>query len=211
MSDMTQPSPAPILLIDDHTLFRAGLRMVIGFSLNDVPVLEAGSLEEALHTAADALLVILLDIQLPGLNGIEAIPILKRRWPMAPVVVLSSSEESQTVAAAMLRGASGYVSKADSAADIVQVIERVLRGQAPGLTRHMPSAPESVAEAPHLTPRQCEVLDLLCQGLPNKVIGRRLGLSENTVRGHVQAILLFLDVSSRTEAVIKARQCGLVR
>jgi DNA-binding NarL/FixJ family response regulator len=208
---MTQSPPAPILLIDDHTLFRAGLRMVIRSSLNDVPVLEAGSLEEALQTASDSLLVILLDIQLPGLNGIESIPLLKRRWPMTPVVVLSSAEDSQTIAAAMMRGASGYVSKADSAADIVQVIERVLCGQAPGLTRHMPPEPEALAEAPHLTPRQCEVLDLLCQGLPNKVIGRRLGLSENTVRGHVQAILAFLDVSSRTEAVIKARQSGLVR
>jgi DNA-binding NarL/FixJ family response regulator len=207
---MTRLQSAPILLIDDHDLFRAGLRMVISASLKDVPVLEAGSLDEALRHTNESLLVVLLDIQLPGLNGIDAIPLLKQRWPQVPVVVLSSSVDTQTVSLAMARGAAGYVSKADSAADIIQVIERVLSGEAPGLARHMPLQPHVLAEAPHLTPRQCAVLDLLCQGLPNKVIGRRLGLSENTVRGHVQAILAFLNVSSRTEAVIKARQSGLV-
>ena len=103
------------------------------------------------------------------------------------------------------RGAAAFVSKAASADSILALIDQLRRGQSV-------AAPAPADDAPRqlLTPRQFEVLDLVCQGLSNKVIGRRLNLSENTVRGHVQAVLAALEVSSRSEAGFEARRRGLV-
>lgn len=193
-----------VLIIDDHDLYRSGLRAALDASLPDVKVFEAGSIDDALRTPADTLGAIVLDIRLPGLNGTEGIALLRKRWPLAPVLMLSSQHDPETVSLALDRGAAGFVSKADAADRIVAAINRVLRGQF--------ASPPSRGDAPliRLTPRQCEVLDLLCQGLPNKQIAKRLSLSENTVRVHVQAILGFLHVSSRSEAIFAARSRGLI-
>ena len=201
--------PARILLIDDHALFRCGLRMVLASGIPELEVAEASSLEEGLRAGMDDPALVLLDIQLHGLNGLEGIALVKRKWPEAVVVILSSDAAPHNVRMALERGAAAFVSKAESADGILAVIERLRRGEAvPG------SAPgplgDGAASPQLLTPRQFEVLDLLCQGLPNKVIGRRLGLSENTVRGHVQAVLAALQVSSRSEAGFAARRRGLV-
>ncbi len=200
--------PLEILLIDDHAMFRSGMGMVLRSGMANVAVFEAGSLEEAMLCAITAPAVVLLDIQLQGLNGLECIALLQRKWPQAPIIMLSSDSTPSTVRLALQRGAAAFVSKADTADTMVAVITRVL-GQQPGghpLVGGMDGNPER----PRLTPRQCEVLDLLCQGLPNKTIGRRLGLTENTVRGHVQALLGLLQVSSRTEASFAARRSGLI-
>ncbi len=203
--------PAHILLIDDHALFRCGLRMVLTTGIPDLQVAEAASLEEAMRSPMEAPALVLLDIQLHGLNGLEGIALVKRKWPRAEVVILSSQAEPQTVAQALERGAAGFVSKADTADNILAVIDQVRRGQPVASAAHVRVFEAADAAAPQrLTPRQCEVLDLLCQGLSNKVIGRRLNLSENTVRGHVQAVLSALRVSSRSEAGFAARRLGLV-
>ena len=102
-----------ILLIDDHALFRSGLRMIIESRFEAAQVLEAGSLEQALDLDTRRLDVVLLDIRLPGLNGLESIALLKRRWPDVPIVMLSSDASSITVRQAFERGAVGFVSKAD--------------------------------------------------------------------------------------------------
>jgi len=149
--------------------------------------------------------LVLLDIHLKGLNGLEGLALLRRKWPRTPVVMVSSDDTPDTVREAMERGAAAFVSKDDTADSIVSVIEPLLRGAPPAQLR-----PVAAAEAHRLTPRQCEVLDLMCQGLSNKAIGRRLDLSENTVRSHVQATLAFLQVSSRAEAAFAARRQGLV-
>lgn len=203
--------PINILIIDDHALFRSGLGMVLRSGIANVGVEEAASLEEAMRSPMQSPAILLLDIQLQGLNGLEGIAPLKRKWPQAAVVMLSSYAGAETVRQALERGATAFVSKADSADNILMVIHQVLR-VAPGASAKPASADtnKDSAPQPHLTPRQCEVLDLLCQGLSNKVIGRRLNLSENTVRGHVQAVLVFLQVSSRSEAAFTARRSGLV-
>lgn len=208
--------PPRILLVDDHSLFRCGLRMVLAAAIPDLEASEAASLEEAMHAPFEPALV-LLDIQLHGLNGLEGIALIKRKWPQAAVVMLSSEVSPQKVRTAIERGAAAFVSKADPADKILAVIAQVRRGLPAG--RDAFPAPGVVAggdtasvdeEPPLLTPRQSEVLDLMCQGLSNKVIGRRLNLSENTVRGHVQAVLAALQVSSRSEAGFAARQRGIV-
>lgn len=180
--------------------------MVLNMGIENAEVLEAGSLEEAMRSTALTPAILLLDIHLNGLNGLEGIALLKRKWPQAAIVMLSSDMAPETARTALSRGAAAFVSKADTADNILAVIGQVLRKETVGC------APSGAGTAPqaHLTPRQAEVLDLLCQGLPNKLIGRRLGLSENTVRGHVQAVLAFLQVSSRSEAVFAARRRGLV-
>ena len=201
--------PARILLIDDHVLFRCGLRMVLASGITELEVAEAGSLEEGLRAGMESPALVLLDIQLHGLNGLEGIALVKRKWPEAVVVILSSDAAPHNVRMALERGAAAFVSKADSADNILALIERLRRG-GPASAAHQPAGAEGLAAPQLLTPRQFEVLDLLCQGLPNKIIGRRLGLSENTVRGHVQAVLAALQVSSRSEAGFAARRRGLV-
>ncbi|RZL89128.1 MAG: response regulator transcription factor [Variovorax sp.] len=204
--------PARILLIDDHALFRCGLRMVLTTGIPDLEVQEAASLEEAMRSPMQAPALVLLDIQLHGLNGLEGIALVKRKWPQVPVIILSSHAEPQTVGLALERGATTFVSKADSAANILAVIDQVRRGEpfASSAQASTAAGRGDAASQQRLTPRQCEVLDLMCQGLSNKVIGRRLNLSENTVRGHVQAVLAALQVSSRSEAGFAARRRGLV-
>jgi DNA-binding NarL/FixJ family response regulator len=199
-----------ILLIDDHAMFRSGLRMVLNGSLPQAAIIEAGSLNEAMQVMIEQPDVVLLDIKLPGLNGVDGIALIRRRWPQVPVIMLSSQDEPETVRMALARGATCFISKADTADRIVALLETVVRGEviAPlDQANHSGDIPGGLL---HLTPRQCEVLDLLCKGLSNKLIARELDLSENTVRGHVQAILGFLQVSSRTEAAFAARNRGLV-
>jgi len=193
-----------ILIIDDHDLYRSGLRAALNASMPNAKIFEAGSIDEAMRGTADMLDVIVLDIRLPGLNGVEGITPLRKKWPLVPVLMLSSQNDPETVGLALERGAAGFVSKADAADKIVAAINLTLRGQF--------TASLAGGDAPllRLTPRQCEVLDLLCQGLTNKLIARRLMLSENTVRVHVQGIFGFLQVTSRSEAIFAARSRGLI-
>ncbi len=199
-----------LLLIDDHALFRSGLRMVLNASLPHAEVIEAGSLIEALQIPSDKLDMILLDIKLPGLNGLDGIALLNRKWPLVPILVLSSQDEPETVRLALARGAAGFISKAETADNIIAMLNRILRGDLSDSASQKTAGGEATNSRHHLTPRQCEVLDRLCQGMSNKLIARQLKLSEHTVRGHVQAILIFLQVSSRSEAAFAARRRGLV-
>jgi DNA-binding NarL/FixJ family response regulator len=194
-----------VLLIDDHAMFRSGLHLVITAAMPSAQVLEAGSLRDAIAGTEADVDVVLLDINLHGLSGLEGIDLLRRKWPQVPVLMLSSQCEPETVRLALTRGAAGFVSKAETADHIVQALQRALQGSSAAL----PAAADA-ASPRRLTPRQCEVLDLLDQGLSNKLVARQLALSDNTVRRHVQDILMFFDVGSRAEAVAAARRQRLI-
>ena len=194
-----------VLIVDDHAMFRTGLALVIQAAMPTATVVEAGSLEQAMGSAVEAVDVVLLDIQLAGLSGLECIAPIRRKWPGVPVLVVSSHTDPQTVRLALSRGATEFVSKAEPAARIVESIQAALAREGAA-----DPAAAGAARARSLTPRQCEVVDLLHQGLTNKVIARKLGLSDNTVRRHVQDILQFFAVGSRAEAVFVARRQGLV-
>lgn len=199
-------TPICILLVDDHAMFRAGMSTLLTSQIANAQVLHSDSLDDALHAVGETPDVVLLDVLLQGLNGLEGIGLVKRKWPNASVIMLSSDAAPETVRAAMARGATAFVSKAESADAVLAALSRALgNGTLPAATV------ADTPSLPNLTPRQAEVLDLLCQGLSNKAIGRKLELSENTIRWHVQALLGLLHATNRSQAIFAARRRGLIR
>jgi DNA-binding NarL/FixJ family response regulator len=189
-------------------MFRAGLRMVLSSGIPNAEFIEAHSLADAMTVPLPAVNLILLDIILKdplAPNGLDVIAALRKHWPQAPVLVLSSQDDAQTAKLALMLGASGFVSKAEAADEIIAIVLRHLQRPLSATT-----LPPNTNALKRLTPRQLEVLTLLHKGLSNKLIAHQLSLSDNTVRRHVQDILEFFEVASRAEAVFAARSQGLV-
>jgi DNA-binding NarL/FixJ family response regulator len=211
--------PIHILIADDHTLFRDGLRALLN-SLPDVKVVgEAATGGEAV-AQAEALQpdVVLMDIQMPGVNGIEATRQIVHTSPHIGVVVVTMFEDNDSVFAAMRAGARGYVLKGADQEEMLRAIRAVARGEAlfgTAVAARLQSffaASRAAAppEAfPDLTDREREVLELLAQGNNNADIAQRLSISMKTARNHVSNILSKLQVVDRTQAVIVAREAGL--
>jgi DNA-binding NarL/FixJ family response regulator len=196
-----------VLLIDDHALFRAGMSLLFQRMDPNVQIVEADSLEAAL--AKDVALtpvfdLILLDLALQGMNGLDGLRPLRRKFVNVPVVMVTGSAEHDVMNEARAKGAKGYLIKTAAADTMVHALQKVLQGQS-----HFP---DDLAPAPvnsPMTPRQREVLDLLCQGKVNKEIASLLGMSDHTVRAHLKMVFRALDVHTRTEAVLAARRAGL--
>lgn len=207
--------PATLLLVDDHTLFRTGLRLIVQDHPSVGRIAEAGSVAEACALQLLDARLILLDIQLPAMSGLDGLRLLRRACPQARIVLVSASMAPDAVHEARVRGADGFLPKSASGDDILQAITLALAGRScfPVSNSHFaalqPSS-EDVAPTPVLTARQLEVLGLLCLGKPNKVIARELDLSENTVRVHVAAIFSQLGVNSRSTALLMAQRLGLL-
>lgn len=207
--------PAHLLLIDDHALFRTGLRLIVQEHPEVGAISEAGSIAEACALAQDAPVsggggavdLVLLDIMLPGMNGFDGMPSLRKAFPQARIVFVSASVAPDGVREARARGADGFLSKSASGNDILQAIGAVLAGQ-PCFA--VPASSGPLPDGVALTPRQRDVLRLLSAGKPNKVIARQLDLSESTVRGHVTAIFAQLGVDNRSAALLRAQHLGLV-
>ncbi|QKT03889.1 response regulator transcription factor [Ectothiorhodospiraceae bacterium 2226] len=203
-----------LLLVDDHALFRAGLKSVLPRLDGSLTLAEAGSCEEGLQRlreAPDADLV-LLDLGLgDGKDRLHCLRRFRQADPTLPIVIVSAHESRDTIAAAVNAGASGYIPKSSDSALLIEALRLVLAGGIylpPALIAG--SAPSAQRPPTGLTPRQQEVLALLAEGLPNKAIARRLGMAEGTVRIHVTAIIKHLHASNRTEALAKAIRLGYV-
>jgi two-component system nitrate/nitrite response regulator NarL len=210
-----------LLVVDDHPVLREGLATLLRQIGPDTAVLEAADAAEALMLVAKHadLDVVVLDIVMPGLDGLRAIAEFGRARPELPVIVLSSSEDAQTARQALAQGALGYVPKSASRHTLLSAIRLVLSGElyVPPLIldetpspRTTPVRKEPTAGAPALTERQIEVLRLIGEGRTNLTIAQELGLSEKTVKGHVAAIFKAMDVLNRTQAAAVARQSGLI-
>ena len=219
-----------LLLVDDHTLFREGVALLLGSFAPDVEILEAGSCEAALELLRQRGLVdiVLMDLQLPGASGLEAIRTLRASYPELPVVAVSSSEDKRTVLETLDAGAMGFVPKSSTSAVLKAALKLIMskgiylppsvfladaggRWDGTEYTRVV-SQPRLRAVTPEtlgLTPRQADVLFRILQGKSAKLIGRELGLSSSTVKVHTTAVLRALNVTTRTQAVVAAGKIGL--
>ena len=207
-----------ILVADDHALFRYGMRTMLNSDPQYEVIGEAGTGDAAVALSAELEPeIVLMDIQMPGLNGIEATRRIVRADPSVGVVVVTMFEEDDSVFAAMRAGARGYVLKGGDADEVVKVVRAVAEGGAhfgPNVARRLMgffSAPKHAPTEvfPELTAREGEVLDLIARGLNNTEIADRLYVSQKTVRNHVSNIFLKLQVANRAQAIVRAREAGL--
>lgn len=215
---MPEASKIRILIADDHALFREGLGALF-LSVPDTEVVgEAATGEEAVARAADLQPdVVLMDIQMPGINGIEATRRIVGDSPHIGVIVVTMFEDDDSVFAAMRAGARGYVLKGADQDEILKVIRAVAGGEAhfgPKIARRLMSFFSASRPVPseafrELTAREREILDLIAAGKNNQEIARELYLSPKTVRNHISNIFTKLQVADRAQAIIRAREAGL--
>lgn len=207
------------LVIDDHPLFRRGMLHILQRIEGDWDTLEAGDCESAQELINDVqeIDLILLDLNLPGMNGSDGLGRFRKLRPDIPIVILSASDDPKIIRRTLDMGAMGFITKSSSDDVMVNALQLVLAGgiyipnealQIGSAAVNNPYSKKSFSSL-GLTGRQVQVLEYLVRGLSNKEIARDMRLTENTIRGHVSAILKVLDVSNRTEAAYAANERGL--
>ena len=223
-----------ILLVDDHQLFREGVELLLQRLNETLELLQAATCDEAfaLCEANPDIDLILLDLNLAGMRGLEGLSLLRERHSGMPVVVLSSVDDAPTIRRAIDAGAMGFIPKSSSSEIMLNALRLVLAkgvylpprillaasAQGPFTPLHRPLTanarqtgvgPITPVEL-GLTPRQADVLYLVLQGKPIKLICRELNLGEGTIKGHVSAVLRALNVTTRTQAIVAAHRLGLI-
>lgn len=211
-------NPIRILIADDHPVFRFGLRALLESQADMVVVGEAESGADAVAMASRLKLdVVLMDINMPGINGIDATQRITSDSGEAAVLIITMFDDD-TVFSAMQAGARGYLLKGAKGDETLRAIRAVANGEvifSPGVAEKMmryfarDRKTTSDTPFPDLTPRESEILDLLAQGLTNGAIADKLVLSSKTIRNQVSNIFSKLQVATRSEAIIKAREAGL--
>lgn len=208
-----------VVVVDDHPVVRDGLRALFESVEGVVVVGEAASGADAVRVAVTTRPdVVVMDLAMPGLDGVEATAELRRVAPEVAVLVLTMSEDDEAVLRAMRAGAQGYLVKGATKDEILRAVHAVASGEAifgPGVARRvlgLISAPPPRSEPfAQLSPREREVLDHLARGLSNAAIANRLGLSVKSVNNRTSAIFAKLQVAGRAEAIIRARDAGMGR
>lgn len=206
-------SQTRIIVADDHPLFREALIQALQSGKPGVGIAQAGSLSELDKTLSqdDNFDLVLLDLRMPGVQGLSGLLFLRSQYPNIPVIIVSATDQADIIKTALSLGASGFISKSSSTAAILEGVEAVLAG---GIWSPIEGGDSKSAEdlalaeiskrLASLTAQQIRVLMMLKEGLLNKQIAYELDVSEATVKAHVSAILQKLAVSSRTQAVIAA-------
>jgi two-component system NarL family response regulator len=206
---MAQP-PIRILIVDDHALLRAGLRSSLGAEPDMEIVAAAANGQEAVELFRQHQPdIIVMDLKMPVMGGVEAIKAIRSQAPAARIVVLSTYEGDDDIYRALQAGAASYLLKDTLAEDLVRVIREIFAGGRP----LPPPVAQRLADRmlqPELTVRELDVLRLIARGLRNKEIAARLGIGEETTQGHVKNILAKLGLHDRTEAVAVAVRRGIV-
>lgn len=212
-----------ILIVDDHALVREGLRQVLKGLDEAVQVLDAPTCARAFaHADAHADLdLVLLDYHLPDMDGLTALGVLRRSHPELPVFVLSGSASPQIMKQVMAQGAAGYMTKASMSEELLVALRMVLNGDmyppsaafadlpdGPDAQLQQPGQPPAGSGPPQLTLRQVDVLQHLLDGLSNREISQRMGLSVDTVKDHLGGLMRALGVQTRTQAVLAAARWG---
>ena len=202
-----------VVLVDDHRLVRAGLRGIIDASGDLTVVGEASDGAEAVGVVRDtAPDVVLMDLSMPGVDGIEGTARLREAGHAGPVVVLTSFVEHERVSAALAAGAVGYLLKDSDPRDVLEAIRAAAAGHAPldpRVAKALLPSSRTVDPAEALSGREREVLVLVAQGLANKQIARQLGISERTVKAHLGNVFRHIGVADRTSAALWARDHGV--
>lgn len=220
--------PINVLLVDDHAMLREGLRTILQIEPDIRVVGEADSGEAAVRLAEmlqpD---VVLMDIRLPGIDGIEATRRMRQASPRSTVIVLTMHEADEYLFSAIREGATGYLHKSLPSAEVVKAVRAASRGESllhPAMARKLmeryanlsrkqtsPSQEAAKEVDSQLTPREAEVLGLLVQGDSNREIAQKLFLSDKTIKQYVTKILRKLGIRSRSQAIIQAVRSGLVK
>ena len=203
-----------LLVVDDHTLFRESLCQVLsGLTESPLRVLQAGDGGEALKIvrAHPDLALILLDLGLPGMDGLACLHALAAQVPQARILIVSGEVEPTVIRQALGAGARGYIPKDTPVEVMLSALKLVLSGGTYLPAQLLDGVPEGgLAEDIRLSPRQVEILALLQEGLLNKQIAGRLGLSESTVKVHIRRIFTLLGARNRSQAVNLARERGIL-
>jgi DNA-binding NarL/FixJ family response regulator len=199
-----------ILLVDDHALFRAGLRMLLAALGKDIVIVEAATADEALAIVGDdaAIDLCLLDLSLKSSDGLTLLGSLKQLAPNMVIVVVSGADDSLTICNCIEAGAMSFIPKSATPEVLTYALRQVLKGEV-----YLPDQlgmESGDLPRPLLTARQREVLKYLSQGLPTKLIARELDVSEYTIKDHIALIFQALHVRNRTEAVICASRLMLL-
>jgi DNA-binding NarL/FixJ family response regulator len=196
-----------VLVVDDHPVLRAGLAQLLeqadGVELTGLATDGAEGVELALAGGPD---VVLMDLEMPDMDGIATTAELRRRHPAAAVVVLTSFADRERILAALDAGAIGYLLKDAAPDELARAIRAAARGEAPLHPRAARELLDRHRGGPQLTDREQEILTLVAQGLPNKLIARRLEISERTVKGHLTRVFERIGVTDRTQAALWARE-----
>lgn len=208
------------LIADDHPLFRDAIMQVIAGHFPDSRLLQTQSLDETrvLLEQEDAVDLLLLDLNMPGMQGLQGLTQLHSAYPTLPIVMVSAEDDRKVVLEAMAEGAVGFISKASSRQQILAALEQLLQGQMylpPQIMRQPPPQVTSNNDKPallhpdllqQLTKKQLQVLQRMALGESNKQIAWHLNLAETTVKGHVSAILAKLGMHNRVQVALAARE-----
>lgn len=216
-------SPIKLIIADDHRLFREGLKALLSVT-EDIEIAgEAEDGENAVKQCSAKMPdIILMDINMPGLNGIQATQAILEKHPQTGIIMLTMLEDDASIFNAMRAGARGYLLKGADPNEVLSVIRAVAEGQALfgpavaarvlGFFKELGSHPKSQhtqAAFPELTERELEILRLIAQGLNNQEIAQKLFLSPKTVRNHITNIFSKLQVADRAQAIVRAREAGV--
>ena len=203
-----------LLVVEDHALVREGLLATLKNLGAETRTFGVPDANEAIGVLeSEDIDMMILDLMLPGTKGQTFLPLVRRRFPTVPVVILSALDDADTVARVMKAGASGFVSKSGSSTELIEALRAVLSGEIylppklQELTNRSESAHgegKSLAQRFGLTAAQARVLELLAEGSSNRQIGELLGLTEGTVKIHVSAIMKAMGVTNRSEAALMA-------
>jgi DNA-binding NarL/FixJ family response regulator len=219
---MTSPQHISLLVVDDHPLFREGVASLMA-RIEDIVIVGEGDTGEEAMRLVDNLQpdVVLMDLYMPGMGGIEAIRMISRRHPDIGIIVLSMLDDDDSVFAAVKAGARGYILKDAERGSLLRAIRSVAHGEAllgdviaARVLAHLGASPSTCTppldpDIRHLTPREVEILTFIARGCRNAELAERLFISERTVGNHISNIFRKLHVNDRSQAIIRARDAGL--